>query len=288
MRSTNAIIAICFSIAWVSVAAQTKKPSATVIARGYNCGDFSALLVGHVAATDVHGSSLYGKPDGVLFVFRHGNILRQARNYTLAQVSPNIAAIANVDFMWQCTEASAADGCNIAAKMIVNRSNTPGSLSLQTSDGHAVKCVETEQTQTVTEESANVSAHSLNLVRDALTNAADKLLKSANQSDYVQNAIAVIDRALGDVNQAAAHLHDDSGAVPPSAAPSFDAPAPPSPRINFMLYSSLDSLKSAYDALNRVPGGNFAGYRVRINDDIAAAAEVLVNGIASFNAKHSL
>jgi hypothetical protein len=288
MRTTKAIIAICFSIAWVSVAAQTKKPSATVIAKGYHCGDFSALLVGHVAATDVRGSSFYGKPDGVLFVFRHGNLLRQARNYTLAQVSSNIAAIAKVDFMWQCTEASAAEGCNLAAKMIVNGSNTPGSLSLQTSDGHAVECVETEPTETVTEQSANVRADSLHLVRDALTNAADKLLKSENQSDYVQDAIAVIDRALGDVDQAAAHVHDDSGAAPPSEAPNFNAAAPPSPRINFMLYSSLNSLKTACDALNRVPGGDFAGYRVRINDDIAAAAEVLVDGIASFNAKHSL
>jgi hypothetical protein len=119
-----------------------------------------------------------------------------------------------------------------------------------------------------------------------MTNAANNLLKSANQSDYVQNAIAAINRALDDIDQAAVHIHDDSGAVPPSAAPNFDAAAPPTPRINFMLYSSLNSLRSAYDALNRVPGGGFAGYRALINDNIATAAEVLVNGIASYNAMH--
>jgi hypothetical protein len=277
MRTAKAIIAICFSIAWVSVAAQTELPSATVITRGYNCGDFSALLVGNVAVTDLRGNWLYGTPDGVLFVFRHGNILRRAGNYTLTQVSPN---------MWQCSGASAADGCNMAAKMIVNGSNTSVSFSLQTSDGHAVECAETEQTQTDTRQSANVGADSLKLVRDALTNAADKLLRSANQSDYVQDASAVIDRALDDVNQAAARVHEDTGATPPSVSPNFNAPAPPAPEINFMLYSSLNSLERAYDALNRIPGGDFGGYRVRINDDIAAATEVLVNGITSFNVKH--
>jgi len=53
-----------------------------------------------------------------------------------------------------------------------------------------------------------------------------------------------------------------------------------------MLYSSLNNLKSAYDALNRIPGGDFAGYRVRLNNDIATAAEVLVSGIATYNARH--
>ncbi len=133
---------------------------------------------------------------------------------------------------------------------------------------------------------ANVNAHSLNGVRDALTNASDDLLKAANQSDYVQKAIAEIDQALDDAKQAAAHIHDDSGAEVPITFPNFDAPPPPAPRTNFMLYSSLNSLKFAYDALTRVPGGDFGGYRTRMNDDIAAAAEVLVNGIASYNAQH--
>ena len=53
-----------------------------------------------------------------------------------------------------------------------------------------------------------------------------------------------------------------------------------------MLYSSLNSLKFAYNALTRVPGGDFGGYRAQMNDDIAAVAAVLVNGIASFNAQH--
>jgi hypothetical protein len=130
------------------------------------------------------------------------------------------------------------------------------------------------------------NADSLKIVSDALTNAADSLQKAANQSDYVQKAIAEINQALDDAKQAAAHVHEDSGAAVPMTSPNFDAPPPPAPRSNFMLYSSLNSLKSAYDALTRVPGGDFGGYRTRMNDDIAAAAEVLVNGIASYNAKH--
>jgi len=135
-------------------------------------------------------------------------------------------------------------------------------------------------------QAANVSAHSLNIVRDALTKADDNLLKAANQSDYVRKAIAEIDQAVDDSKQAAAHIHDDSGAAAPITSPNFDAPPPPAPRTNFMLYSSLNNLKFAYDALSQVPGGDFGGYRKRVNDDIAAAAEVLVNGIASYNAKH--
>jgi hypothetical protein len=133
---------------------------------------------------------------------------------------------------------------------------------------------------------AYVNADSLNIVSDALTNAADRLRKAENQSDYVQKAIAEIDQALDDAKQAAAHVHDDSGAAVPITSPNFDASPPPAPRTNFMLYSSLNSLKFAYDALTQVPGGDFGGYRTRMNDDIAAAAEVLVNGIASYNAKH--
>jgi hypothetical protein len=131
-----------------------------------------------------------------------------------------------------------------------------------------------------------VNADSLNIVSDALTSAADRLRKAENQSDYVQKAIAEIDQAIDDTKQAAAHVHDDSGAAVPVTSPNFDASPPPAPRTNFMLYSSLDSLKFAYGVLTQVPGGDFGGYRTRMNDDIAAAAEVLVNGIASYNARH--
>ena len=133
---------------------------------------------------------------------------------------------------------------------------------------------------------ANVSAHSLNIVSGALTNAADDLRKAENQSDYVQKATAEIDQALEDAKQAAAHVHGDSGAAVAIPSPNFDASPPPSPRTNFMLYLSLNRLRFAYQALTRVPGGDFGGYRTRMNDDIAAAAEVLVNGIAAYNAKH--
>jgi hypothetical protein len=138
-------------------------------------------------------------------------------------------------------------------------------------------------------QAANVSADSLNIVNRALKNAAADLHKAANQSDYVQKAIAEIDQALDDTKQAAAHVHDDSGAAAPIASRNFvfdAAPPPPAPRTNLMLYASLNSLGLADEALNRAPGGGFGGYRTRLNDDIVAAAVVLVNGIASYNAKH--
>jgi hypothetical protein len=130
------------------------------------------------------------------------------------------------------------------------------------------------------------NADSLNVVRDALTNARDNLVKAANQSDYVQKAIAQLDRALDDTQQAAAHVNEDSAAASPAAIPNFDAEPPPARLTNFMLYSSLNSLESAYDALNRVPEGSFGGYQTIINNDIAAVAAVLVNGIASYNAQY--
>jgi hypothetical protein len=130
------------------------------------------------------------------------------------------------------------------------------------------------------------AADSLNIISGALTNAGNDLMKAANQSDYVQKAIAEIDRAIGDAKEAAAHIHEDSGAAVAATSPDFDAPPPPAPRANFMLYSSLNSLEFAYDALTRAPGGDFGGYRPQINDDIAGAAEALVNGIASYNARH--
>jgi len=136
-------------------------------------------------------------------------------------------------------------------------------------------------------QATNLSAKSLNTVRGALTDARDKLLKAANQSDYVQEAIAQLDQALDDAKRATAHVNDDSAAAAPTAIPNFDAPPPPARLTNFMLYSSLNSLKFAYDALNRVPGGGLGGYRTLINNDIAAVAAVLVNGIASYNAQHS-
>jgi hypothetical protein len=132
----------------------------------------------------------------------------------------------------------------------------------------------------------DLNGNSLGIVSDALANAANDLRKAANQGDYVQAAIAQIDQAVDDSRQAAVHIQEDSGTAPPTTSPNFDAPPPPAPRINFMLYSSLNNLKVAYDTLTRIPGGDFAGYRARMNDEIAAAADALVNGIASYNARH--
>jgi len=152
-RTTKAMFAICFSATLMSIAAvPLKTPTATIPARDYECGDFSAFLVGHLPGTDVHGGWLYGKSDDVLFVVRRRNIppstMEQA--YTLTEVSPNVAHISNVDSIWQCSEASAVAGCKMAASMLANGMNTPDFLSLQISDRETIKCVETKQTQVVT------------------------------------------------------------------------------------------------------------------------------------------
>ena len=154
MRTTKATLAICFSATLMSIAAAPlKTPAATITARGYECGDFLAFLVGgHVPDTDVHGSWLYGPFDDVLFVVHRWNISssKMEQAYTLTEVSPNVAHISNVDLIWQCSEASAAAGCKMAASILMNGMNTPDSLSLQISDRETIKCVETKQTQVVT------------------------------------------------------------------------------------------------------------------------------------------
>ncbi len=135
------------------------------------------------------------------------------------------------------------------------------------------------------------SGSSLNSVRDAFERAADALLKAANQADYVQKAISDIDTALDDANAAIAFSksHPDSSPapIPPAARPNFTATPPPAPLRNAMLYSALTSLRFAYDALSRTPGGDLGGFRTKINADIATAAAGLVSGIDSYNAKYS-
>jgi probable HAF family extracellular repeat protein len=144
---------------------------------------------------------------------------------------------------------------------------------------------------TVSNERISASGRSLDSVRDALERAADALLKAANQSDYVQKAISDIDTALDDANAAIAfsRAHPDSSPPPgPAAAkPNFTATPPPAPLRNAMLYSALTSLRYAYDALSRSPGGDISGLRTKINADIATAAAGLVRGIDSYNAKYA-
>jgi len=132
---------------------------------------------------------------------------------------------------------------------------------------------------------------SLNSVREAFERAADALLKAANQADYVQKAISDIDTALDDANAAIAFTksHPDSSLAPPTPAarPNFTATPPPAPLRNAMLYSALNSLRFAYDALSRTPGGDIGGFRTKLNADIATAAAGLVQGINSYNAKYA-
>ena len=51
-----------------------------------------------------------------------------------------------------------------------------------------------------------------------------------------------------------------------------------------MLESALNTLRSAYDALGRTPGGDFGGFRAKANADIASAATTILGGINSANA----
>ena len=280
MRTTKAI-AIGLSIAWISVAAQTKATSDTVVTTSYQCGDFSALLVDH-------GDSSSGKPDDVLFVVRSSNLIRRAQNYTLVQVSPNIADIANARShvaMYRRLRSRWLPDGRQDGRQWIGCARLSQFAAFRPCCG-SMRVVETQGPAGKQVQRVNVSAGSLDRVRSALANASGSLQGAANQSDYVQNAIAVIDQALDDTEQASAHVHDVSGVRPPLARPNFDAPPPPTRGTTLMLYSSLNSLKSANDALNRIPGGDFAGYRVRLNNDITTAAGVLVNGIALYNARH--
>jgi hypothetical protein len=54
-----------------------------------------------------------------------------------------------------------------------------------------------------------------------------------------------------------------------------------------MLYFALNSLRFAYDALSRTPGGDIGGFRTKLNADIATAAAGLVQGINSYNAEYA-
>jgi len=107
----------------------------------------------------------------------------------------------------------------------------------------------------------------------------------------VQKAITDIDAALDDANAAIAFSksHPDSSPAPPptGARPNFTATPPPAPLRNAMLYSALNSLRFAYDALSRTTGGDIGGFRTKLNADIATAAAGLVSGINSYNVKYS-
>jgi hypothetical protein len=107
----------------------------------------------------------------------------------------------------------------------------------------------------------------------------------------VQKAISDIDTALDDANAAIAFTrsHPDSSPAPPAPAtrPNFTATPPPAPLRNAMLYSALNSLRFAFDALSRTPGGDIGGFRTKLNADIATAAAGLVQGINSYNAKYA-
>ncbi|HEY2384260.1 MAG TPA: hypothetical protein VGK48_24055 [Terriglobia bacterium] len=130
---------------------------------------------------------------------------------------------------------------------------------------------------------------SLKIVRDAISKAADDLLKAANQSDYVQKAIASLDMAIDDVTAAIAYSDSHPNAnqpAAPAARPNFTATPPPAPLRNFELYASLNSLRFAFDALARSPGDDFGGYREKVNTDIASTAAVLVGGINAYNTKY--
>lgn len=133
------------------------------------------------------------------------------------------------------------------------------------------------------------TGNSLRIVRDAISKAADNLLKAANQSDYVQKAIASLNMTIDDVDAAIAYSSSHpstSQPVAPATRPNFTAPPPPAPRRNFELYASLNSLKFAFDALARSPGGDFGGLREKINSEIAVTADVLIGGIGIYNARH--
>jgi hypothetical protein len=107
----------------------------SVTINSYSCETYNVVLVGNQFTNGMGDNP----NDTVLFV-THGNQL-----YTLNQVDPAVSNISNVDFLWQCSAPSATNGCRLAARMIVNGSLTPNSLSLQEPNGQPINCQETKQ-----------------------------------------------------------------------------------------------------------------------------------------------
>jgi hypothetical protein len=130
----------------------------------------------------------------------------------------------------------------------------------------------------------------LSTTRDALNGALRALQRAVNQSDYVQQAIADINLAIGDVSAAILFANDHPDAVvspgPPLIRPDFTPPARPAPNRNVMLEAALDNLKTAFDTLARAPGGDLGGFRAHANNDIAAAANDVIAGINHVNASY--
>ena len=114
------------------------------------------------------------------------------------------------------------------------------------------------------------------------------LQRAANQGAYVQKAIADIGLAIDEITAGIAFYadHPDAGAPSiPVASPDFTPPARPAPNRNAGLEIALNNLKMAFDTLARAPGGDLGGFRAKINNAIAAAANDIVTGINAANAE---
>jgi hypothetical protein len=112
----------------------------TVFINSYQCGSYTALVTGSQASSGL-GDNPY---DTVIFVSANN------KTYTLDQLSPSVANIAGADFLWQCSGPSASQGCAISAKMIVNGSSTPNSLTLQANNQSPITCQETKDSSVPT------------------------------------------------------------------------------------------------------------------------------------------
>ena len=123
-------------------------------------------------------------------------------------------------------------------------------------------------------------------LRASLERAANGLLHSANQSCDVEQALASIQKGIGDAAIAIAVLsvHPGGGTPPAGARPNFTPPPRPAPQRNVMLEGALRDLSIAYDALAKSPGGDLSGLRTTISDEIASAARELQSSIVAANA----
>jgi len=115
--------------------------STTITINSYECGPYSAFLVGNKYEHSGDDPS-----DTALFVADKTNVRPPPAQpgYTLFQAAPALAEAQNVDFVWQCSGTSAALGCAMGAQMIVNGSSTPNSLTLEIAD-KTIKCTEAKQ-----------------------------------------------------------------------------------------------------------------------------------------------
>jgi len=121
-----------------------------------------------------------------------------------------------------------------------------------------------------------------NSVRNALQRAGNNIGRTDDNA-HTQRAAAAVRQAIQDVAAALTFIEEHPGKSAPVAAavltPDFSPAAPDRGRYPGR-EASLNPLKSAYDVLIQIPGGDFGGLRSKIQNEIITAADEALADIA--------